>query len=124
MAERPSKEQGEDKRTIALRLRKFIDCVVEDKLSFTLLRAAIADISLTGMRIITDQYLPKGTKYTFTMKRQPMLVLRGEVRWVRNFEKETYQAGVLFIGLTDEDRRRLTSFFEMEQRRISSTNSG
>ena len=47
----------------SVRLRKFIDVVVEDKASFTLFRGAIADISATGMRVISDQYLPKGTHY-------------------------------------------------------------
>ena len=38
-----------------------------------LFRGAVADISPTGMRIIADQYLPVGAKYTFTMKRNPFL---------------------------------------------------
>jgi hypothetical protein len=85
---------SEEKRAeSSVRLRKFIDVVVEDKLSFTLFRGAIADLSSTGMRLISDQYLPKGTRYTFTMKRAPMLTLRGEVRWVRAFERDTFQCG-------------------------------
>ena len=107
-----------DKRNVGLRLRKYIDVVVEDQLSFTLLRAAIADISPTGMRLIADQYLPKGTKYLFTMKRNPFLSMRGEVRWIRNFEKDTYQVGVLFIDVPEEDRKRLTSFLEIERQRV------
>ncbi|HWT07071.1 MAG TPA: PilZ domain-containing protein, partial [Xanthomonadales bacterium] len=81
----------------AVRLRKLIDVVVEDKLSFMLFRATIADISATGMRVISDQYLPKGTRYTFTFKRAPFFVLRGEVRWVRPQERETFQCGVHFV---------------------------
>ncbi len=112
------KDGGSEKRNVGLRLRKYIDVVVEDQLSFTLLRAAIADISPTGMRIIADQYLPKGTKYLFTMKRNPFLALRGEVRWIRNFEKETYQVGVLFVDVVEDDRRRLNSFLEIERQRV------
>ena len=112
------KDGGSEKRNVGLRLRKYIDVVVEDQLSFTLLRAAIADISPTGMRIIADQYLPKGTKYLFTMKRNPFLALRGEVRWIRNFEKETYQVGVLFVDVAEDDRRRLNSFLEIERQRV------
>lgn len=112
------KDGGAEKRNVGLRLRKYIDVVVEDRLSFTLLRAAIADISQTGMRIIADQYLPKGTKYIFTMKRNPFLALRGEVRWIRNFEKETYQVGVLFVDVPEDDRRRLNSFLEIERQRV------
>lgn len=109
----------DDKRSAAeIRLRKFIDVVVEEKKSFTLFRAAIADISPTGMRIISEQYLPKGTKYTFTMKKAPFLVLLGEVRWVRPLERETFQCGVLFVDLGDDDRRRLTSFLEIERQRV------
>ncbi|MDP9017253.1 MAG: PilZ domain-containing protein [Candidatus Eremiobacteraeota bacterium] len=117
------KDSEAEKRTgVGLRLRKYIDVVVEDQLSFTLLRAAIADISQTGMRIIADQYLPKGTKYLFTMKRNPFLALRGEVRWIRNFEKETYQVGVLFVDIPEDDRKRLNSFLEIERQRVM-TNS-
>jgi c-di-GMP-binding flagellar brake protein YcgR len=110
---------AEEKRAdTAVRLRKFIDVVVEDKLSFTLFRGAIADISNTGMRVISDQYLPKGTRYTFTMKRQPMLIVRGEVRWIRAFERDTFQCGVLFVDMADDERRRLQSFLEIERQRV------
>jgi c-di-GMP-binding flagellar brake protein YcgR len=102
----------------AVRLRKLIDVVVEDKLSFMLFRATIADISATGMRVISDQYLSKGTRYTFTFKRAPFFVLRGEVRWVRPQERETFQCGVHFIDLTDDERRKLLEFVEIERLRI------
>ena len=109
---------AEEKREAAVRLRKFIDVVVEDKMSFTLFRGAIADISVSGMRVISDQYLPKGTRYTFTMKRQPMMTVRGEVRWIRAFERDTFACGVLFVDMTDEERRRLQSFLEIERQRV------
>jgi c-di-GMP-binding flagellar brake protein YcgR len=102
----------------SVRLRKFIDVVVEDKLSFTLFRGAIADISATGMRVISDQYLPKGTRYTFTMKRAPHLVARGEVRWVRALERDTFQVGVRFVDMPEDDRRRLQSYLEIERQRV------
>jgi len=102
----------------SVRLRKFIDVVVEDKLSFTLFRGAIADISATGMRVISDQYLPKGTHYTFTMKRAPFLTARGEVRWVRALERDTFQVGVLFVDMADDDRRRLEGFLAIERQRV------
>jgi hypothetical protein len=101
-----------------VRLRKFIDVVVEDKLSFTLFRGAIADVSVTGMRMISEQYLPKGTRYVFTMKRAPFLVVRGEVRWVRAFERDTFQVGVLFVEMSDADRAKLASFLEIERQRV------
>jgi c-di-GMP-binding flagellar brake protein YcgR len=101
-----------------VRLRKFIDVVVEDQLSYTLFRGAVADISLTGMRVISEQYLPKGTRYTFTMKRAPFLSVRGEVRWIRAFESDSFQCGVLFVGLPAEEQRRLQSFLETERQRV------
>jgi c-di-GMP-binding flagellar brake protein YcgR len=103
----------------SVRLRKFIDVVVEDKASFTLFRAAVADISATGMRMISEQYLPKGTRYTFTMKRSPFLVARGEVRWVKALERDTFQVGVQFVDLNEDDRRRLQSFVDFERTRVS-----
>lgn len=111
---------ADDKRADdSVRLRKFIDVIVEDKLSFTLFRGAIADISLTGMRLISDQYLPKGARYTFTMKRAPFLTVRGEVRWVRAFERDTFQCGALFTDMPEEDVSRLRSFLEIERRRVA-----
>jgi c-di-GMP-binding flagellar brake protein YcgR len=108
-------ERGGD---AAVRLRKLIDVVVEDKLSFMLFRATIADISATGMRVICDQYLPKGTRYTFTFKRAPFFVLRGEVQWLRPQERETFQCGVHFVDLTEDDRRKLLQFVEIERQRV------
>ncbi len=115
---KPPESESGDKR-YALRLRKYIDVVVEDPLSSMLLRAAVADISPTGMRIIADQYLPVGTKYTFTMKRAPFLRLRGQVRWIRAFQGETYQVGVLIVDASEDDRKRLTNFLEMERQRFT-----
>ena len=102
----------------AVRLRKLIDVVVEDKLSFMLFRATIADISATGMRVLSDQYLPKGTRYTFTFKRAPFFVLRGEVRWIRPQERETFECGVHFVDLSEEERRTLHEFVEIERLRV------
>jgi c-di-GMP-binding flagellar brake protein YcgR len=84
-----------------------------------LFRGAIADISETGMRVIVDQYLPKNTKYIFTMKRPPHLALRGEVRWIRDWQRDTYQVGVLFIDVNEEDGKRLASFLAMERSRLA-----
>ncbi|HTU80645.1 MAG TPA: hypothetical protein VMF61_00860, partial [Candidatus Acidoferrales bacterium] len=57
-------ERQENDKRYNLRLRKYIDVVVEDPLSAMLFRGAIADVSPTGMRLIADQYLPVGSKYT------------------------------------------------------------
>lgn len=119
MTEEQSSDAAGDKRIQGVRLRKYIDVIVEDRLSSMLFRGAIADVSETGMRIIADQYLPKGTKYIFTMKSPPHLSLRGEIRWIRDFERDTYQVGVLFIGVTDEDHKRLANFLDMERRRLA-----
>ena len=103
-----------------VRLRKFIDVVVEDKVSFTLFRAAIADISPSGMRVLSEQYLPKRTVYTFTFKRAPFFVFRGEVRWVRSFERDTFAVGVQFVDLSEADRDKLQQFLEIERQRAPS----
>ncbi len=109
----------DDKRADdGVRLRKFIDVVVEDKRSFTLFRAAIADISPTGMRLISEQYLPKGTQYTFTMKRAPFITTRGEVRWIRALERDTFQVGVQFVDLVEGDRRKVEAFMDAERQRV------
>ncbi len=104
----------------AIRLRKFIDVLVEDKVSFTLFRASIADIGPTGMRVISDQYLPKRTVYTFTFKRTPFFVFRGEVRWVRAFERDTFAVGVQFLDVSEADLGRLRQFMEIERQRAPS----
>lgn len=117
MSETPTPiNPGETERK-AVRLRRYIDLVVEDKLSFTLLRAVVADISSAGMRILCDQYLPPKTKYIFTMKQDPNLSVKGEVRWVRPSAPNMHQCGVLFINLTEEELERLDNFLVMEHER-------
>lgn len=116
----PKQEESETDKRYSLRLRKYIDVVVEDPLSAMLFRGAIADISPTGMRVIADQYLPVGSKYTFTMKRNPFLRLRGQVRWIRAFTGETYQVGILIVEATEDDRKRLTNFLDLERQRLTS----
>jgi c-di-GMP-binding flagellar brake protein YcgR len=83
-------------------------------------RASIADISLTGMRVISDQYLPKRTVYTFSFKRAPFFVFRGEVRWVRAFERDTFAVGVRYVDLSEADQGRLQQFLAIERQRIPS----
>jgi hypothetical protein len=104
----------------SIRLRKYIDVVVEDPRSSMLLRGGIADISPSGMRVIADQYLPVGATYTFTMKRNPFLRLRGEVRWIRPFTGETYQVGVRIVQPSEDDCKRLNTFLDVERRRLTS----
>jgi c-di-GMP-binding flagellar brake protein YcgR len=106
-----------------VRLRRFIEIVVEDKASFTLFRAAVADLSITGMRIVSEQYLPKGSVYTFTMKRTPFLMVRGAVRWIRAYEGDTFHCGIQFAELADDDRRRLQSFLDIERQRVPTSPS-
>jgi c-di-GMP-binding flagellar brake protein YcgR len=114
---------AEEKRSDAgaVRLRRFIEVVVEDAKSYTLFRAAVADISQTGMRVISEQYLPKGTRYKFSLKRAPFLSVQGEVRWIRAFERDTFQVGILFVDMADDDRARLHDFLEIERQRVHSS---
>ncbi len=107
------KRGGED-----VRLRRFIEVVIEDKASSMLFRAAVADLSPSGMRVVSEQYLPKGSVYTFTMKRTPFLSVRGTVRWIRAFEGDTFHCGIQFVELADDDRRRLQSFLDIERQRV------
>ena len=81
-------------------------------------RAVTADLSMGGMRIMTDQHLPTTKRFTFTMRQHPALEVRGEVRWVRSLEQEdTYHCGVEFIDVSDVDRERLEQFLESERHR-------
>ena len=118
-ATKTDENDAENKR-YGLRLRKFIDIVVEDPFSAMLFRGAIADISPTGMRAMVDQYLPVGSKYTITMKRSPFLRMRGQVRWIRPSANETFQIGVQFVDVAPEDAKRLSTFIEIEQQRLTS----
>jgi len=112
-------DESGDKRLQGVRLRKYIEVVVEDRLSAMLFRGAIADVSETGMRVIADQYLAKNTKYIFTMKSPPNLSLRGEVRWIRELDRDTYQVGVQFFDVSAEDRKRLANFIDLERKRLA-----
>jgi hypothetical protein len=111
----------------SLRLRKYIPITVEEKLTFTLFRASIADISATGARVITSEYLSKGTKWVVTMKAPPSLTVRAEVRWVKMDAEAPpggnpqFQVGLQFLDMTGEEQKRLASFLEFEQQRAGAS---
>jgi hypothetical protein len=108
---------ADDKRAQAsIRLRKSIGVVIEDKHSFARFHGTVADISPTGMRLLSDFSLPTSTRYTFAFK-GTSLVVRGEVRWVRAFNADTFACGVLFAEMDDEQRCTLLTLLEPKGRR-------
>jgi c-di-GMP-binding flagellar brake protein YcgR len=107
----------------ALRLRKYIPVSVEEKLTFTLFRASVADISATGARLITSEYLSKGTRWIVTMKDTPHLTIKAEVRWVKMDQNPRpganpqFQVGMQFLEMTADETKRLSTYLEFEKQR-------
>jgi len=107
----------------ALRLRKYIPVTVEEKLTFTLFRASIADISATGARLITTEYLSRGTRWIITMKDTPHLTMKAEVRWVKMDQNPRpgaapqFQVGMQFLDLPPEDSHRIATYLDFEKQR-------
>jgi hypothetical protein len=116
-------EQEKRKPAGALRLRKYIPVSVEEKMTFTLFRASVADISATGARLITSEYLSKGTRWVITMKETPHLTLKAEVRWVKMDQNPRpganpqFQVGMQFLDVNAEDSKRITTYLEFEKAR-------
>jgi c-di-GMP-binding flagellar brake protein YcgR len=107
----------------ALRLRKYIPVTVEEKLTFTLFRASIADISATGARLITTEYLSRGTRWIITMKDTPHLTVKAEVRWVKMDQNPRpgaapqFQVGMQFLDVPPEDSHRIANYLDFEKQR-------
>jgi hypothetical protein len=116
-------DQDKRKAAGALRLRKYIPVSVEEKLTFTLFRASVADISATGARLITSEYLSKGTRWVVTMKETPHLTLKAEVRWVKMDQNPRpganpqFQVGMQFLEVTPDETKRLSTYLEFEKQR-------
>jgi c-di-GMP-binding flagellar brake protein YcgR len=116
-------EQEKRKAAGALRLRKYIPVSVEEKLTFTLFRASVADISATGARLITSEYLSKGTRWVVTMKDTPHLTLKAEVRWVKMDQNPRpganpqFQVGIQFLDVSAEETKRLATYLDFEKQR-------
>jgi len=116
-------DQEKRKAAGALRLRKYVPVSVEEKLTFTLFRASIADISATGARLITSEFLSKGTRWVITMKDTPHLTLNAEVRWVKMDQNPRpganpqFQVGMQFLNVSAEDSKRLSTYLEFEKQR-------
>ena len=110
----------EEKRVRGDRVRKFIDLTVEDGAISNVFRASTADISASGMRLVTTENLARGSSYTFTLKRAPHLMLRGEVRWVEALGNEGYRAGVHFVQNPPDVATTLGAFVEAELNRPGS----
>jgi PilZ domain len=110
---------ADDERAQAsIRLRKSIGVVIEDKQGFGRIHGTVADISPTGMRLLSGFYLPPSAQYAFAFK-GTSLVVRGEVRWARAFEGDTFACGVFFAEMDDEQRRTLLTFLERKGRRAA-----
>ncbi len=96
---------------------------MEEKLTFTLFRASVADISATGARLITSEYLSKGTRWIVTMKETPHLTLKAEVRWVKMDQNPRpganpqFQVGMQFLEVNPDDSKRLSTYLEFEKAR-------
>jgi hypothetical protein len=116
-------DQEKRKAAGALRLRKYIPVSVEEKLTFTLFRASVADISATGARLITSEFLSKGTRWVVTMKDTPHLTLKAEVRWVKMDQNPRpganpqFQVGMQFLDVAPDDSKRLSTYLECEKAR-------
>jgi c-di-GMP-binding flagellar brake protein YcgR len=116
-------EQNKRKPAGALRLKKYIPVTVEEKLTFTLFRASVADISATGARLITSEYLSKGTRWVVTMKDTPHLTIKAEVRWVKMDQNPRpganpqFQVGMQFLDMTADETKRLSTYLEFEKQR-------
>jgi len=116
-------DQEKRKAAGALRLKKYIPVTVEEKLTFTLFRASIADISATGARLITSEYLSRGTRWIITMKETPHLTLKAEVRWVkidqnpRPGANPQFQVGMQFFEMSAEDTKRIATYLDFERQR-------
>jgi c-di-GMP-binding flagellar brake protein YcgR len=116
-------EQEKRKAAGALRLRKYIPVSVEEKLTFTLFRASVADISATGARLITSEYLSKGTRWIVTMKDTPHLTLKAEVRWVKMDQNPRpganpqFQVGMQFLDMSPEESHRIRQYLDFEKQR-------
>ena len=126
MASEQPTATGEQAHPGSLRLKKYIPITVEEKLTFTLFRASILDISATGIRIITSEYLSKGTRWVVTMKSPPNLTLKAEVRWVKSDADPArpgaapqFQVGMQFVEMTADDQKRIASFLDFEQQRAT-----
>ncbi len=92
-----------------------IEATFDDALKAEAVRCTISDLSSEGLGATAHDYFPVGTVYAFTMKREPALTLRGQVRWVRS-EAGSYRFGVSFVDLTSEDVLRLTEFLRTKRK--------
>lgn len=74
-------------------------------------QAIIQDISLGGIRVHCDNYVPVNTpiKINLTLDRsRKFLSMYGKIRWIRSlYEGESYEFGVQFEQITPQDSMNL-----------------
>lgn len=75
------------------------------------------DIALGGMAILTNAEVPQGTTLALTLElrgdQQPILRLRGSVRWSRHDAMlRRYRTGVAFLDVDDELRVHLQRYID------------
>jgi c-di-GMP-binding flagellar brake protein YcgR len=84
------------------------------------------DISEGGARFIIYERLVKGTKLEIQLEApfDPMPILaKGEIAWIKKIGDEnskTFEAGVVFKGISQIDQKRLKMYIENEIKERSS----
>jgi hypothetical protein len=115
----PNKEFGRmstpafAERRTALRLPHGIPLQIVDSPSSITLVGTIVDLSMTGMRIFCNEYLPPCTRFRFVMLDAPYLTIDGEVRWTKAAQA-AWQAGVLFLHVDDAKERLIDQVINPE----------
>jgi c-di-GMP-binding flagellar brake protein YcgR len=78
------------------------------KISFSL----TDDISLKGIKVISDTFFPADTLLKIELSLAELenpLDLQGTVKWIRCHEKDLYEIGIEFVGLTPDIARLLVN---------------
>ena len=85
------------------------------------LEAEAFDLSILGIGLIINHFLPTGMKLKLTIggvfDKEKEMHVEGEVRYCKQEKKGSYKCGIKFINLSDEHKNKVVNFIASHNRR-------
>lgn len=79
---------------------------------YSVRESTILNISMSGVRLLVNHHVATFDlfKLEISLTESPPIKVLGEVKWVVNLKSKTYNLGIQFLRIADEDRERIKDY--------------
>ena len=105
----------QDERREHSRIRAYLPVRLHSAVSPHTIETLTKDLGAGGIRFVSPVLCPVSTDVTveLLLSSQGQFTARGKLSWFHTIpESEQFECGVIFTELSDENKRRLSAFFD------------